>query len=125
MTDVLGISNDLNVSLQKKEQYIANVMILVKVVKRRLQEKVEAFCIKHDISLPNFDDPYANIGRSQRKVLQELNNRFNEVTNDLLNGVSCLNQIDSFSSFDIKKIMRITELYLDDFDVSNMRALEN
>ncbi|XP_049397615.1 uncharacterized protein LOC125861794 [Solanum stenotomum] len=167
MTDVLGITNDLNVSLQKKEQDIANAMILVKVAKRRLQalrdnewdplfkknigwdslkEKVEAFCIKHGISLPNFDDPYANSGRSRRKVvicttlhhyrvdvfykiidwqLQELNDRFNEVTSDLLNGVSCLNPIDSFSSFDIKKIMRMAELYPDDFDGSNMRALEN
>ncbi|XP_049369926.1 uncharacterized protein LOC125834815 [Solanum verrucosum] len=167
MTDVLGITNDLNVSLQKKEQDIANAMILVKVAKRRLQalrdnewdplfkknigwdslkEKVEAFCIKHGISLPNFDDPYANSGRSRRKVvicttlhhyhvdvfykiidwqLQKLNDRFNEVTSDLLNGVSCLNPIDSFSSFDIKKIMRMAELYPDDFDGSNMRALEN
>ncbi|XP_049365484.1 uncharacterized protein LOC125830333 [Solanum verrucosum] len=126
MTDVLGITNDLNVSLQKKEQDIANAMILVKVAKRRLQalrnnewdpllkknigwdslkEKVDTFCIKHGISLPNFDDPYANFGRSRRKVvicttlhhyrvdvfykiidwqLQELNDRFNEVTSDYL-----------------------------------------
>ncbi|KAK4713792.1 hypothetical protein R3W88_019699 [Solanum pinnatisectum] len=157
MTDVLGITNDLNVSLQKKKQDIANDMILVKVAKRRsslkknigwdsLKENVEAFCIKHGISLPNFDDPYANFGRSRRKVvicttlhhyrvdvfykiidwqLQELNDRFNEVTSDLLNGVSCLNPIDSFSSFDIKKIMRMGELYPNDFDGSNMRALEN
>ncbi|XP_049349991.1 uncharacterized protein LOC125814567 [Solanum verrucosum] len=151
----------------KKEQDIANAMIFVKVAKTRLQalrdnewyplfkknigwdslkEKVEAFFIKNDISLPNFDDPYANSGRSRRKVvicntlhhyrvdvfykitdwqLQELNDRFNEVTSDFLNGVSCLNPIDSFSSFDIKKIMRMTELYPDDFDGSNMRALEN
>ncbi|KAG5572475.1 hypothetical protein H5410_062241 [Solanum commersonii] len=135
MTNVFGITNDINVSLQKKEQDIANVMILVKVAKRRLQalrnndwdpllkknilwdslkEKVDAFCIKHGISLPNFDNSYANFGRSRRKV-----------TSDLLNGVSCLNPIDSFSSFDIKKIMRMTELYPDNFDGSNMRALEN
>ncbi|XP_049378401.1 uncharacterized protein LOC125843234 [Solanum stenotomum] len=55
----------------------------------------------------------------------KLNDRFNEVTSDLLNGVSCLNPIDSFSSFDIKKIMRMTELYPDDFDGSNIRALKN
>ncbi|XP_049394561.1 uncharacterized protein LOC125858810 [Solanum stenotomum] len=57
--------------------------------------------------------------------LQELNDHFNEVTSDFLNGVSCLNPIDSFSSFDIDKIMRMAELYPDDFDRSNMRALEN
>ncbi|XP_055800854.1 uncharacterized protein LOC129870209 [Solanum dulcamara] len=81
------ITNNLNKSLQKKDQDIANAMILVK--------------------------------------LQELNDRFNEVTSDLLNGVSCLNPIDSFSNFDINKIMRMTELYLDDFDGSNIRTLEN
>ncbi|XP_060170673.1 uncharacterized protein LOC132601608 [Lycium barbarum] len=167
MTDVLGITYDLNVSLQKKEQDIANAMILVKVCKRRLlalrdnewdphlekhsgwdslKEKVETFCIKHKISLPNYDDPYANSGRSRRKVvdyttlhhyrvdlfykiidwqLQEINKRFNEVTSDLLNGVACLNPIDSFSSFDIKKIVRMAELYHDVFDGFSMRALEN
>ncbi|KAG5616245.1 hypothetical protein H5410_016069 [Solanum commersonii] len=122
------ITNDFNVSLQKKKQDIANAMIL------------------HGISLPNFDDPYANVGRSRRKVvicttlhhyrvdvfykiidwqLQELNDHFNEVTSDFLNEVSCLNSIDSLSSFDINKIMRMAELYPDDFDRSNMRALEN
>ncbi|XP_059310294.1 uncharacterized protein LOC132061511 [Lycium ferocissimum] len=87
MTDILGITYDLNVSLQKKERDIANAMILVE--------------------------------------LQELNDRFNEVTSDLLNGVACLNPIDSFSSFDIKKIVRMVELYPDDFDGFSIRALEN
>ncbi|XP_015166279.1 uncharacterized protein [Solanum tuberosum] len=139
---------------RKRSKILQNAMILVKVAKRRLQalrdnewdplfkniggdslkEKVQAFCINHGISLPNFDDPYDNSGRSGRKVvicttlnhyrvdvfykiidwqLQKLNDHFNEVTSDLLNGVSCLNPLDSFSSFDIKKIMRIVELYLD------------
>ncbi|KAG5604983.1 hypothetical protein H5410_026475 [Solanum commersonii] len=139
MTDVLGITNDLNVFITEKGARHCKCL-------NSCKEKVEAFFIKHGISLPNFDDPYANSGRSQRKVvicttlhhyhkdvfykiidwqLQELNDRFNEVTSDLLNGVSCLNLIDSFSSFDIKKIMRMAELYPDDFDGSNMRALEN
>ncbi|KAM3235481.1 hypothetical protein P3L10_015518 [Capsicum annuum] len=85
ITDVLGITNDLNVSLQKKEQNIANAMIL----------------------------------------LQELNDCFNEVTSDLLNGVTCLNPIDTFSSFDIKKILVMAKLYPDDFDEFNMRVLKN
>ncbi|KAG5615920.1 hypothetical protein H5410_015744 [Solanum commersonii] len=154
MTDVLRIPNDLNVSLQKKEQDMANAMILImngilsskNIGGDSLKQKLQAFCINHDISLPNFDDPYANSGRSRRKVvicttlnhyhvdvfykitdwkLQKLNDHFNEVTSDLLNGVSFLNPLDSFSSFDVKKIMRMVELYLDDFDESSMRALEN
>ncbi|XP_055824242.1 uncharacterized protein LOC129892684 [Solanum dulcamara] len=57
--------------------------------------------------------------------LQELNDRFDEVTIDLLHGIACLNPINSFSSFDIKKVMKIAKLYPDDFDESNMSALEN
>nr|XP_016476798.1 PREDICTED: uncharacterized protein LOC107798335 [Nicotiana tabacum] len=57
--------------------------------------------------------------------LQELNDRFDEVTTDLLHGVACLNPIDSFSSFDIRKIMKMAELYPDDFDEFQMSALEN
>lgn len=48
--------------------------------------------------------------------IQELNNRFNEVTTDLLLEIACLNPIESFSSFDIEKILRLAELYPDDFD---------
>lgn len=56
--------------------------------------------------------------------LEELN-CFNEVTSDLLNGVACLNPVDSFSSFDIKKILVMAKLYPDDFDKFSIRALEN
>ncbi|XP_047264454.1 uncharacterized protein LOC107865199 [Capsicum annuum] len=55
-------------------------------------------------------------------LLQELNDHFNEVTSDFLNAVACLNPIDTFSSFDIKKILVMAKLYPDEF---NMRVLEN
>ncbi|KAH0673025.1 hypothetical protein KY284_024112 [Solanum tuberosum] len=57
--------------------------------------------------------------------LQELNDRFNEVIIDLLHGVACLNPVDSFSSFNIIKIMRMAKLYPDDFDEFSMNALKN
>ncbi|KAK4738634.1 hypothetical protein R3W88_002331 [Solanum pinnatisectum] len=57
--------------------------------------------------------------------MEELNDRFNEVTTDLLHGIACLNPINSFSSFDIRKVMRMAELYPDDFDESNMSILQN
>ncbi|XP_049405477.1 uncharacterized protein LOC125868965 [Solanum stenotomum] len=38
MKDILGITYDLNISLQKREQDIANAMILVEVAKKRLQK---------------------------------------------------------------------------------------
>ncbi|XP_049352641.1 uncharacterized protein LOC125817110 [Solanum verrucosum] len=157
MRDILVITNEFNESLQKKEQDIANDILLVKVVKKRVQdlrnegcdslvENVSAFCVKYDISIPNFDGFYVNFERSRRKVdeytishhyrmkvffkiidwqLQELNDRFNEVRTYLLIGVARLNPVDSFSSFDIKNILRMTELYPDDFAKNVMVTLRN
>ncbi|XP_075086119.1 uncharacterized protein LOC142168851 [Nicotiana tabacum] len=123
MIDVLAITNKLNKCLQKKEQDIANAMLLVEVAKRRLQslreddwdsliEKVSTFSIKYGILIPNFDEPYVNSLRSR-------------LTTNLLHGVACLNPIDSFSSFDIKKIMKMAKIYPDDFDEVSMGDLEN
>ncbi|XP_016467333.1 uncharacterized protein LOC107789966 [Nicotiana tabacum] len=157
MRDVLGITNELNISLQKKEQDIANAILLVEVAKRQLQklreeecdsliDKVSAFCVKYNILIPNFDDLYVNSGRSRRKVadyiilhhyrvniffkiidwqVQKLNARFNKVTTNLLVGVACLNPVDSFLSFDINKILRMAELYPDDFDENITVTLKN
>ncbi|KAH0689909.1 hypothetical protein KY289_017267 [Solanum tuberosum] len=157
MRDVLAITNELNNCLQRKEQDVANVMLLVEVAKKRLQvlrddewnsliAKVSIFCTKHEILIPNFEEPYVSSLRSRRRLahytvlhhyrvevfcniidwqLQELNDRFNEVSTDLLHGIACLNPINSFSSFDNKKIMRMAELYPDDFDEFNMDTLEN
>ncbi|XP_009623221.1 uncharacterized protein LOC107812211 [Nicotiana tabacum] len=111
-----------------------------------LIDKVSAFCTMYDILIPNFDEPYVDSGRSRCRPaycnvlhhyrvkvlykivdwqLQELKGRFDKMTIDLLHGVSCLNPINSFSSFDIRKIMRMAELYPDDFHEYNMNALEN
>ncbi|XP_075074852.1 uncharacterized protein LOC142162399 [Nicotiana tabacum] len=108
--------------------------------------EISAFCIKYDILIPQFDELYVSSLRSRRKPddctvlhhyrvdvfckiidwqIQELNERFDEVTTHLLRGIACLNPINSFSSFDIRKIMRMTELYPDDFDEFSMGALEN
>uniref|UniRef100_A0A1S4BM31 Zinc finger MYM-type protein 1-like n=1 Tax=Nicotiana tabacum TaxID=4097 RepID=A0A1S4BM31_TOBAC len=101
MRDILGITNELNTSLQKKEQDITNVILLVEVAKKRLQklreeecdsliDKVSAFCVKYNILIPNFDDFYVNSG-----------------------------------SFDINKILMTVELYPDDFDENIMITLKN
>ncbi|XP_060203033.1 uncharacterized protein LOC132631474 [Lycium barbarum] len=144
MKEILGITNDLSTCLQKKEQDIANAMRLVNVARIRLQElredkrwdlfvvEVSTFCVKYNIVVPNFDESYVNSGRFRHvfcKIidwqLQELNDRFDEETTELLYGVACLNPIDSFSSFDIQKIMRMAKLYPDDFDEFSMCSLEN
>nr|XP_016512636.1 PREDICTED: uncharacterized protein LOC107829688 [Nicotiana tabacum] len=111
-----------------------------------LKDKVSIFCIKHDILIPNFDEPNANYGISRRKVvnhttldhyrvdvffkiidwqLQELNDSFSEGTNDLFQGVACLNPVVSFSNFDIRKMVKMDKLYPDDFDEFSLGVLEN
>ncbi|XP_059295643.1 uncharacterized protein LOC132048979 [Lycium ferocissimum] len=79
MSEVLAITNELNKCLQKKEQDLANAMLLLEVAKKRLQAyrdeewdsliaKVSLFCIKHDILVPNFKDPYVSSLRSRRRL---------------------------------------------------------
>ncbi|XP_060202659.1 uncharacterized protein LOC132631073 [Lycium barbarum] len=77
MLKVLAITNDLNMTLQRKYQDIVNAMKLVGFAKRQLQsmreskwesliEDVSSFCVKHDILIPEMDKNY-HIGKSKRK----------------------------------------------------------
>ena len=102
-----------------------------------LLDKVSSFCVKHHVEIPNTDDFHIIRGKSKRRVskitnehyyridvfytivdmqMQELNSRFSEATTDLLLGVACLNPSDSFSNFDKNKILKMAQLYPDDFD---------
>ena len=67
MKNILGITNELSIALQKKIQNIVNVMTLVKVSKQRLQTmredewetlltELSSFCIKYKISILNMDE---------------------------------------------------------------------
>ncbi|XP_047251586.1 uncharacterized protein LOC124886703 [Capsicum annuum] len=106
MRDILAITNELNKCLQKRSKTLQMLCYLLNYTVLH-HYRVEVFC---------------NIIDWQ---LQELNDRFDEVSTNLLHGITCLNQINSFLSFDIKKIIRMGELYSDDFDESNMGTLEN
>jgi glycine cleavage system regulatory protein len=82
-----------------------------------LLEEVSSFCIKHDIDILNMDDEYKFLGRSRQKSqgitnlyhfryelfnniidmqLTELDDRFTEISTELLLCVACLNPSDSF-----------------------------
>ncbi|XP_008226411.1 PREDICTED: uncharacterized protein LOC103325991 [Prunus mume] len=82
---ILGITNDLSKALQKKDQDIVNVMMLVQRCKQKLQSvrdddfddflgQVSMFCGKNDIDVPNMDDLFVPQGRSRRKA-QKITNR--------------------------------------------------
>ena len=47
--------------------------------------------------------------------LHELNDRFDEDNIELLQCVSCLSPSSSFEAFDVKKLLRMIELYPNDF----------
>ncbi|KAG5594753.1 hypothetical protein H5410_035985 [Solanum commersonii] len=108
-----------------------------------LMDDVSSFYDKHDIVFPKIDVSYFR-GKSKRKALdvtyshhlrveifyvvidlhlQELNNRFDVVSTDLLLGMASLNPVNSFGSFDKGKIMRLTEYYMNEFDSNKLRDL--
>ncbi|XP_068305055.1 uncharacterized protein [Pyrus communis] len=155
MKEILGITNVLSHALQKKGLDIVSAMALVKACKQQLQamrangwdawlDKVSSFCGKHDIDIPDMNDIFVARGRSRHKVenltnlhhyhvdlnvidkqLQELNSRFNETSTELLLCVACLSPDDSFSAFDIEKLVRLAQFYPKDFSDMELTLLED
>ena len=142
MRKVLSITSNLSQALQRKDQDIVNVMMLVKHSKRRLQtlrdnewnsflEEVTSFCSSYEVVVPMMDELYLVIDRSRDKnettnlhhyqvelfytmidrQLKELNEYFSEATTALLVCVACLSPIDSFSTYDKKKLIHFTSFY--------------
>jgi hypothetical protein len=80
MKVILGITNELSTSLQRKDQDIVNAISYLGTTKKRLQEmrdqgwedmfaQVIQFCIKHDINLPDMDEMHVPRGsKSKRRV---------------------------------------------------------
>ncbi|XP_015160310.1 zinc finger MYM-type protein 1-like [Solanum tuberosum] len=108
-----------------------------------LMDDVSSFGDKHDIVIPEMDASYFP-GKSKRKALdvtyshhlcveifyaiidlhlQELNNRFDAVSTDLLLGMASLNLVNSFGSFDKGKKMRLAEYYMNEFDNNKLQDL--
>ena len=87
MKNILGITNELSITLQKKRkknQDIVNDMDLVKVSKQRLQVRrddewksllteVSSFCTTHDISILNMDEIFVVSRRPRRNTQQNTN----------------------------------------------------
>jgi hypothetical protein len=90
------------------------------------------------------DDIYKSAGRSMRKYiklknyhrfkvdmflgiidrqLKELNDRFDEVSTDLLVYISSFNPKDSFAAFDKENLMKLAKLYPKDFSIIELRRL--
>ncbi|XP_068341535.1 uncharacterized protein [Pyrus communis] len=113
-----------------------------------LLDDVQKFCEDHDIVVPNMEDLHFVPGKSRRKAqrlinfhyyrvdlyfqvldtqLKELNDRFDEVNTEteLLLWMTCLSPVHNFASFDKAKIVRIAQLYPQDFDHMDLINLPN
>ncbi|GJZ39917.1 zinc finger MYM-type protein 1-like protein, partial [Tanacetum coccineum] len=57
--------------------------------------------------------------------IQEFNDRFSEASTELLRNMACLNPCDSFSQFNTSKLVRLSDLYPNDFDTVERMELES
>ncbi|KAJ8766875.1 hypothetical protein K2173_009219 [Erythroxylum novogranatense] len=126
MIKILGITNGLSQVLQKKDQNIVNAMHLVKV------SKFVDLCGENNVSEIDMQDMFIVRGRSRSRSedmtnlhhhrvelfysvidmqLQELNNRFDEVNTSLLLCMAFLDPKDSFSAFDMEKLIKLANFY--------------
>ncbi|XP_057734884.1 uncharacterized protein LOC130950415 [Arachis stenosperma] len=111
-----------------------------------LLDEVSLFCDKHNITDPKIDDIFVPQGRSRRKAqkisnlhpfqvekfyqvvdrqLQELNNRFTEVNNELLLCIACLNPRHSFLVFDKEKLIQLAQFYPLEFSSTQLLVLDS
>ncbi|XP_068322589.1 uncharacterized protein [Pyrus communis] len=105
---------------------------------------LEKFYEKHDIIIPNMEDLHFVPGKSRHKAskitnfhyyrvdlyfqvldmqLKELNDCFIEVNTKWLPCMACLSPVNNFASFDKSKIVRLAQLYSQDFDRMDLMNL--
>ncbi|XP_021810541.1 zinc finger MYM-type protein 1-like [Prunus avium] len=111
-----------------------------------LIEQASSFCNKYNITVPDMDEEYVIPGRSRRNApmktnyhryrveifihvidgqLVELNDRFNEVSTELLTCLACLSPKNNFVAFDKRKLVRLAQFYPYDFSDRDLLMLED
>ncbi|XP_057791103.1 uncharacterized protein LOC131008227 [Salvia miltiorrhiza] len=111
-----------------------------------LLTEVSKFCSTHEIIMLDMEDEYVARGRGRRRVekmtnlhhyrvelfyyvidmqVLELNHRFDEINTELLLCMACLDPRDSFSAFDVKKLVRLAKLYPSEFSEVTLYELES
>ncbi|XP_059627652.1 uncharacterized protein LOC132270487 [Cornus florida] len=109
-----------------------------------LLDEVSSFCVKHEILVPNMDDPFLAQGRPRRDAhknsnlhnyrvelfyaiidmqLQELSSCFDEVNAELLLCVASLCPADSFFASEKQKLIRLAQIYPNETLVINLRII--
>ncbi|CAM8884625.1 unnamed protein product [Rhodiola kirilowii] len=110
-----------------------------------LMQKVSSFCHKYDIQILNLEEEFVDARRPRRKsgitnmqhlqvdcfytvldlILQEFNDRFNEVNSELLICMASWSPINLFQHFNHPKLMRLMKFYPDDFDFGDQNLMEH
>ena len=112
-----------------------------------LLEEVKTFRQENDIPIPNMEDSVPRFGRSKKggrnnitqdhyfrvdtffatidAITTEFDHRFSEVSSELLTCFACLDPRDSFSNFDVNKLARLTDIYLDDFSFDDRKRIRD
>ncbi|CAD6337319.1 unnamed protein product [Miscanthus lutarioriparius] len=111
-----------------------------------LLRKVKTFCEKNKIEVPDIDKEINVRGTFRRRkqkvtnkhyyhveiflvgidaILTELNHRFSEISSELLVCMACFNPRNNFSNFDVDKLVRLAEIYAEDFDIGDLTVLPN
>ncbi|XP_071699313.1 uncharacterized protein [Rutidosis leptorrhynchoides] len=99
-----------------------------------LLEDVNSFCQKYDLERLNMDELYV-VSRNRKKdftnqhyfkvdifiavldmIIRELNDRFSDVSTELLNNMTALSPRNSYCMFDAFKLMKLSEMYPMDFN---------
>ncbi|RID52902.1 hypothetical protein BRARA_G00332 [Brassica rapa] len=143
MLFILGVTENLLMTLQMKNQDISNAMSLVDSTKRELQNfredgrdlvmgKVSSFCEKHNANIfektgvTNLHHYKVNCFYTVMDLqLQEFNDRFTEVNTDLLICMASLSPANSFREFDKSKMLRLVKLYPDDFSFGERLSMKH
>ncbi|KAL6505301.1 hypothetical protein OROGR_025118 [Orobanche gracilis] len=111
MVEVLEISHDLTVALQRCDQDLLNALKLVNIAKQRLQEmrddgwekhffKVVAICNKHEFDVPDMDALYVQGKKSRRRTSSTSN--MHHYKNDCLFSVLDLQLQELNARFDVE-----------------------
>ncbi|XP_042405088.1 uncharacterized protein LOC121995407 [Zingiber officinale] len=83
-----------------------------------------AHCFAHQLQLV-----VVAVAKSNQIVLdmmvQEMSNRFSESSTEVLTCIACLDPKDSFSQFDIGKLLHLVELYPEAFSLTDRVILED
>ena len=111
-----------------------------------LLKKVITFCEKNEIEVPDMDKEINVRGTPRRRkqkvtnmhyyhvelflvaidaILTEMNHRFSEVSSELLVCMAAFNPRNSFSNFDVNKLVSLVKIYAKDFDIGELAVLPN